>query len=940
MYVCVESSSLHSVCRGLNMKFDQKALCKRAAQLELNKQKKFQNNLAAMSVLEPLLLDVYATIHPKPRDYELRKLLVHAFNAMVKDIFGNSNGFPIIEPFGSFTMDLFTGMSDLDLSLNFSNDEALNLPRERKISFLKKFAHALYSFQNKGHVSGVLPVMGARVPIVKVVDCGTGIECDISVENKDGISRSSIFAIVSSIDERFRILSYLMKFWAKVHDINSSKDHTMNSLTIISLVTFHLQTRDPPILPPFSTLFKDGTDIASVQNVAFGLKSFGRRNVESVAGLFVSLLNKLSAVESLWQHGLCASIYEGSWICKKWKSRVGHMSVEDYLDRSENFARAVGKDEMQKIYICIRDSCDYLSSFMYGRLDAFMLKKSLFGSIPMQKPLNQLTNEDKDVKRKYPLHGPAAPPFEDTFTKRKRYTEADGEHLVYVGIIYSPLGHIKPGILGFNISLNCIRIEPEVGGHGELASPPTPSSSIGTSKDSGTVIPDRQNGQLYQTHRTLMLVQPQGLLFLCVSMYRASSANTTVAMMHRAITRGIREQLSGSRACISNELRFYRILPWPWSCSAYLCRVQAPSIQAAIRNEDAVREGKFMKGVRHLCENGITEVPKRYIFPISDRSPKPKIISGDNITLPVIDLSLLQTPNHRFQVLESLSNACKNYGFFRVVNHGMPRELIGRTISAAKRFFELPFEERSKYMLNDIRSPVRYGTSFNQNNDGVFSWRDFLKLNCQPLATSLPHWPSSPVDLREVGVEYAKENKRVFMVIMDGVLESLGLEKKKKDEMKREFEEGTEMMVMNCFPACPEPELTLGMPPHSDYGFLTLLVQDDVEGLQVQCGGQWVTVDPVPDSILVNVGDHLEIFSNGRYKSVLHRVFVNSSKSRISIACLHSLPFEKVISPSPSLINEQTPKLYMDTDFEAFLDYMAISETTNKTFLQSRKLVH
>lgn len=52
--------------------------------------------------------------------------------------------------------------------------------------------------------------MRARVPVVKFVDCGTGIECDISVENKDGISRSSIFAIVSSIDERFRILSHLV----------------------------------------------------------------------------------------------------------------------------------------------------------------------------------------------------------------------------------------------------------------------------------------------------------------------------------------------------------------------------------------------------------------------------------------------------------------------------------------------------------------------------------------------------------------------------------------------------------------------------------------------------------------------------------------------------------------------------------------------------------
>jgi isopenicillin N synthase-like dioxygenase len=67
------------------------------------------------------------------------------------------------------------------------------------------------------------------------------------------------------------------------------------------------------------------------------------------------------------------------------------------------------------------------------------------------------------------------------------------------------------------------------------------------------------------------------------------------------------------------------------------------------------------------------------------------------------------------------------------------------------------------------------------------------------------------------------------------------------------------MMTVNCYPACPQPELTLGMPPHSDYGFFTLVLQDDVEGLQVMHDGEWFTVDPVPGSFVVNVGDHFEV---------------------------------------------------------------------------------
>lgn len=83
-----------------------------------------------------------------------------------------------------------------------------------------------------------------------------------------------------------------------------------------------------------------------------------------------------------------------------------------------------------------------------------------------------------------------------------------------------------------------------------------------------------------------------------------------------------------------------------------------------------------------------------------------------------------------------------------------------------------------------------------------------------------------------------------------------------------------------------------------------------------------------------------QIFSNGRYKSVLHRVLVNSSKSRISVASLHSLPYSCKIQPSPNLINESNPKLYKDTDFATFLEYLSSCEHKSKSFLESRKLTN
>ena len=123
---------------------------------------------------------------------------------------------------------------------------------------------------------------------------------------------------------------------------------------------------------------------------------------------------------------------------------------------------------------------------------------------------------------------------------------------------------------------------------------------------------------------------------------------------------------------------------------------------------------------------------------------------------------------------------------------------------------------------------------------------------------------------------YAKETKSLFLILMEAIVESLGivgttnneLYKKKEQEKENDndnnimekFQDGSQLMVVNCYPPCPQPDLTLGMPPHSDYGFLTLLLQDKVEGLQIHFQDKWVTVEPIPGSFVVNVGDHLEVY--------------------------------------------------------------------------------
>uniref|UniRef100_A0A7C9EX02 Poly(A) RNA polymerase mitochondrial-like central palm domain-containing protein n=1 Tax=Opuntia streptacantha TaxID=393608 RepID=A0A7C9EX02_OPUST len=376
----------------------------------------FQKNadlLSGISALEVQLNDVFGSCLPNMRDYDNRRDLIHIFNEIAREIYGKNNECPVVEGFGSFLMDMFNAKSDLDLSINFS-DKKVEARRDAKIKALRKFANKFYVLQKKKHVTNVQPILSAKVPVLKVTDCGTGIECDLSVGNMDGIAKSHIILMVSSIDERFKKLCFLMKAWAKAYDINSSKDGTLNSLSLVLLVAFHLQSREQPILPPFSALFKDGTDPEAVKKNIPRFLNYGNGNKESVADLFVSLLLMLESAEMLWPMGLCVSTYEGSWIYKIWESKkgdkIGLISIEDFTERSQNTARAVKLKNITKIYSSIRCSLLQIRSFTSGKIDADKLKNRLFGP-------DSLTENVSIKTIAHPV--PWQPNLQDT-TQRKR----------------------------------------------------------------------------------------------------------------------------------------------------------------------------------------------------------------------------------------------------------------------------------------------------------------------------------------------------------------------------------------------------------------------------------------------------------------------------------------------------------------------------------------
>lgn len=111
---------------------------------------------------------------------------------------------------------------------------------------------------------------------------------------------------------------------------------------------------------------------------------------------------------------------------------------------------------------------------------------------------------------------------------------------------------------------------------------------------------------------------------------------------------------------------------------------------------------------------------------------------------------------------------------------------------------------------------------------------------------------------REISLEYSRRTREIARELLKGISRSLGLGEC-YIEKALNLESGLQIVVANLYPPCPEPEVAMGMPPHSDHGLLTLLVQNGISGLQVQHQSKWVNVNSIPNAFVVNVGDHMEV---------------------------------------------------------------------------------
>lgn len=112
------------------------------------------------------------------------------------------------------------------------------------------------------------------------------------------------------------------------------------------------------------------------------------------------------------------------------------------------------------------------------------------------------------------------------------------------------------------------------------------------------------------------------------------------------------------------------------------------------------------------------------------------------------------------------------------------------------------------------------------------------------------------MSFREDVAEYCRNARRLALRLLEAISESLGLE---KDYIDKALGKHGQHMAINYYPPCPQPDLTYGLPVHADPNVITILLQDDVPGLQVLKNGKWVAVNPIPYTFIINIGDQIQV---------------------------------------------------------------------------------
>jgi isopenicillin N synthase-like dioxygenase len=296
--------------------------------------------------------------------------------------------------------------------------------------------------------------------------------------------------------------------------------------------------------------------------------------------------------------------------------------------------------------------------------------------------------------------------------------------------------------------------------------------------------------------------------------------------------------------------------------------------------------------------------------------------------VPIIDVSELlvdSSTDSAAPAVEKIASACSSWGFFQVTNHGISQAMIDDVWRQTRAFFGLPIDAKLSVLRTRDNPWGFYHNELTKNQRDKKQVFDFTREGVDPIYGKSNRWPAGQAEFQATMQEYFDACTSLSLKLLEAFCIGLDLPAK---FMHDDFVTNhTGFLRLNYYPvhdpiegtiAEAQPVADLGVHHHTDAGALTVLIQDEVGGLQVHRDGYWYDIPPVPGAIVINTGDMMQVWSNDVYHAPVHRVLAMDSEDRYSLPFFFNPAADARVSPLPTVANEQSPSLYNPIEWGSF----------------------
>ena len=288
-------------------------------------------------------------------------------------------------------------------------------------------------------------------------------------------------------------------------------------------------------------------------------------------------------------------------------------------------------------------------------------------------------------------------------------------------------------------------------------------------------------------------------------------------------------------------------------------------------------------------------------------------LTRDIIALPTLDLSLLEgTAAQRQGLLDDLRHAARDVGFFYLTGHGIDSALLQQVQDHARQFFALPDSEKAAVGM--INSPHfrGYNRAASEITRGKPDLREQFDLGAErqalPLGENSPYWarlqgpnqwPQALPALKPLLLDWQQAMTAMSLRLLQAFAQALALPQEAFDQLYGD--KPNEHIKLMRYPGQAPDDSHQGVGAHKDSGFLSFLLQDQQAGLQVEIEeGRWIDVLPRANTLVVNIGELLELATNGYLRATVHRVQSPAQGSeRLSIAFFLGAQLDAVVPLYP-----------------------------------------